>query len=263
MKKLAFILVLLLLFAVPGGAILADSWVNGYTKKNGTYVSGYWRSSPDGNPYNNWSYPGNTNPYTGKTATGNSSTYLKNYYGTSAGTYSSPSYSYSSTYDSCPANSYSDGMGSCKCNYGYIVSGGSCVYGNTYCHSKLGIMSGYNSLSKTCECDAGYVLNSSGTCSYKSNYYGTYSTGSEYSNSTCPTHSHSSLTGGCSCDAGYKVSKDKSSCQKQTKTDLNKLCKDSYGSRSESDGSVNSDGSTSCVCKSGYAWNEDKTKCIK
>lgn len=36
------------------------------------------RSNPDGNPYNNWSYPGNTNPYTGKVAPGNPSTYLDN-----------------------------------------------------------------------------------------------------------------------------------------------------------------------------------------
>jgi hypothetical protein len=43
-------------------------------------VKSHYRSSPDGNPYNNWSYPGNTNPYTGKVAKGNPSTYLKNYY---------------------------------------------------------------------------------------------------------------------------------------------------------------------------------------
>lgn len=57
----------------------ADTWVNGYTKANGTYVNGYYRSSPDSNPYNNYSFPGNTNPYTGKTAGGSVDSYLKNY----------------------------------------------------------------------------------------------------------------------------------------------------------------------------------------
>ena len=53
--------------------------VRGYYRKNGTYVRPHYRSNPDGNPYNNWSFPGNTNPYTGITATGNPSTYLRNY----------------------------------------------------------------------------------------------------------------------------------------------------------------------------------------
>jgi hypothetical protein len=57
----------------------ADVWVNGYYKKNGTHVQGYWRSSPDSDPTNNFSYPGNVNPYTGKVAPGNPETYLKNY----------------------------------------------------------------------------------------------------------------------------------------------------------------------------------------
>ncbi len=77
MKKL----ILLLLLATSLLPILTHAdYVRGYTKKNGTYVPGYNRSSADSNPYNNYSYPGNTNPYTGKTATGNSSTYLNNYY---------------------------------------------------------------------------------------------------------------------------------------------------------------------------------------
>ncbi|WP_143104026.1 SH3 domain-containing protein [Thermoflavifilum thermophilum] len=62
----------------------SDVWVDGYYKSDGTYVPGHFRSNPDGNPYNNWSYPGNTNPYTGKTATGNPDTYLKNYYNNSS-----------------------------------------------------------------------------------------------------------------------------------------------------------------------------------
>lgn len=81
--------------------------VKGYYRKDGTYVQPHYRSSPDGNPYNNWSYPGNTNPYTGKTATGNPDTYLRNYYNRSSSSSSSSSYSYpSSTYSTPSSSSY-------------------------------------------------------------------------------------------------------------------------------------------------------------
>ena len=58
----------------------ADEYVNGYYRSNGTYVQPYWRSDSDGNPYNNYSYPGNLNPNTGEVAPGNPDTYLRNYY---------------------------------------------------------------------------------------------------------------------------------------------------------------------------------------
>lgn len=66
----------LLLFA---GAAYAQVHVDGYYRKDGRYVQPYVRSAPDRNPYNNYSYPGNTNPYTGKQATGNPNAYLNNY----------------------------------------------------------------------------------------------------------------------------------------------------------------------------------------
>lgn len=40
---------------------------------------------PDGNPYNNYSFPGNTNPNTGNVAPGNPDTYLRNYYNRDGG----------------------------------------------------------------------------------------------------------------------------------------------------------------------------------
>lgn len=49
----------------------AQQWVNGYTKKNGTYVQGHYRSTRDGNPFNNYSTRGNRNPYTGQTGSVN------------------------------------------------------------------------------------------------------------------------------------------------------------------------------------------------
>ena len=53
--------------------------VEPYTRKDGTYIDGHYRSNPDGNPYNNWSYPGNTNPYTVRQGTGDPNKYLERY----------------------------------------------------------------------------------------------------------------------------------------------------------------------------------------
>jgi hypothetical protein len=39
--------------------------VHSYFRKDGTFVLPYFRSSPDGNPWNNWSALGNIDPYTG------------------------------------------------------------------------------------------------------------------------------------------------------------------------------------------------------
>jgi hypothetical protein len=49
----------------------ADTYVNGYTRKDGTYVAPHHRSSPDNSRLNNWSSQGNTNPYTGQQGTQN------------------------------------------------------------------------------------------------------------------------------------------------------------------------------------------------
>lgn len=55
---------IVLLLLVPGFA-KADQYAHGYVRQNGTYVQPYMRTSPDSNPYNNYSTTGNTNPYTG------------------------------------------------------------------------------------------------------------------------------------------------------------------------------------------------------
>ena len=62
MKKI-FCLVCLLAFVSP---VFADTYVNGYYRKDGTYVNGHYRSNADGNRYNNYSTRGNYNPYTGQ-----------------------------------------------------------------------------------------------------------------------------------------------------------------------------------------------------
>lgn len=54
---------------IPALANAADQYVNGYYRKDGTYVQSYHRSAPDDNFYNNYSSQGNTNPYKGKEGT--------------------------------------------------------------------------------------------------------------------------------------------------------------------------------------------------
>ena len=73
MKKIITI-TLMSLIAI-GSTVAAQTWVNGYYKSNGTYVSSHYRTSPDNSPYNNYSYPGNYNPNTGRITDGYTSTY--------------------------------------------------------------------------------------------------------------------------------------------------------------------------------------------
>lgn len=42
-----------------------STYVNGYTKSDGTYVQGHYRSSQNSTNHDNYSTVGNTNPYTG------------------------------------------------------------------------------------------------------------------------------------------------------------------------------------------------------
>ena len=58
--------IFLLLSTFVTTSVLADSFVNGYFKRNGIYVQPHFRSSPDISTFNNYSSWGNINPYTGK-----------------------------------------------------------------------------------------------------------------------------------------------------------------------------------------------------
>lgn len=62
-------LVLALSLALTASLAIADQWVNGYTRSDGTYVQGHYRSDSNGTVRDNYSYKGNTNPYTGQTGT--------------------------------------------------------------------------------------------------------------------------------------------------------------------------------------------------
>jgi len=76
MKKIMGLTAALVLF----GFAQADAdYVRGYTQRDGTYVAPHQRTSPDRNPYNNYSFPGNYNPNTGRSSPGNPDTYLNRY----------------------------------------------------------------------------------------------------------------------------------------------------------------------------------------
>lgn len=76
MKKL----ILTILFALTSyTTAFADTYVNGYYRKDGTYVKPHYRSSPNNTKTDNWSTKGNVNPYTGKVGT-KSPSYNNSYY---------------------------------------------------------------------------------------------------------------------------------------------------------------------------------------
>jgi hypothetical protein len=60
---------ILLVLGFLATSLFADTWVNGYTKKDGTYVPGHWRSDANDTKNDNYSTQGNTNPYTGERGT--------------------------------------------------------------------------------------------------------------------------------------------------------------------------------------------------
>ncbi len=65
----------------------------------------------------------------------------------------------------CPSHStYNSSSGSCECNYGYILdSSNKCVARDEYCQDLYGDHTHYDSLKKQCECDYEYKL-SNGKC---------------------------------------------------------------------------------------------------
>jgi hypothetical protein len=66
MKKL---LISLLFVVIASSANAKPVHVNGYTRKDGTYVAPHYRTAPNKTNLDNWSTTGNTNPYTGKNGT--------------------------------------------------------------------------------------------------------------------------------------------------------------------------------------------------
>lgn len=66
MKKIVFTIVGLLLAAE---VFAGTTYVNPYVRRDGTFVQGHYRTTPDSSIYNNWSTRGNVNPYTGEAGT--------------------------------------------------------------------------------------------------------------------------------------------------------------------------------------------------
>lgn len=60
MKKIILTLTFLLITIQS----FAQVFVHGYEREDGTQVVPYYRTYPDQDKSNNWSYPGNFNPYT-------------------------------------------------------------------------------------------------------------------------------------------------------------------------------------------------------
>ena len=71
---------LIVLISFVTVSLVEAGWVRGYYRRDGTYVQPHYRTNPDGNPYNNYSFPGNYNPNTGGVTPGNPDTYLNGYY---------------------------------------------------------------------------------------------------------------------------------------------------------------------------------------
>ena len=63
------ILILAFALAATSLAASAQQYVQGYTRADGTYVQGYYRSSPNNTKLDNYSTRGNVNPYTGAVGT--------------------------------------------------------------------------------------------------------------------------------------------------------------------------------------------------
>lgn len=75
----------LLLLTIVSPVFASHTYVNGYYKSNGTYVSRYARTSPNSTKLDNFSTKGNINPYTSKTGTINlyknyNTSFSSNYY---------------------------------------------------------------------------------------------------------------------------------------------------------------------------------------
>jgi hypothetical protein len=66
LRRVVLFAALVLGLTVPA---VAQVRVDGYTKKDGTYVAPHMRSAPDSGFNNNWSTSPNVNPFTGQQGT--------------------------------------------------------------------------------------------------------------------------------------------------------------------------------------------------
>jgi hypothetical protein len=91
MKKLFFFIAFL--FAAANSFAQTSTYVSGYTNSNGTYVQGYYRTTPNITRNDNYSTVENVNPYTGSYGTKAADSYY-----IAPSNYSSPSNYSTSSY---------------------------------------------------------------------------------------------------------------------------------------------------------------------
>lgn len=109
MKTLFFFLIATVASSFSGfGQVNSQSnYANGYYRANGTFVDGYYRTTPSNSTNDNYSTYPNVSPYTGTTGTMDPTYSISNY--NTQPTLSDPGYSvptYSYPTDSYPTNSY-------------------------------------------------------------------------------------------------------------------------------------------------------------
>ena len=78
MLRLTAALTLAFLILAPVAAWTGETPVDGYYRKDGTYVAPHWRSTPDSSYNNNWTTWPNVNPHTGQQGTRAPKTYDEN-----------------------------------------------------------------------------------------------------------------------------------------------------------------------------------------
>lgn len=59
-------LIIALLAITFSCSVFADKYVNGYVRKDGTYVQPHYRTDANNSKFDNYSTQGNVNPYTGQ-----------------------------------------------------------------------------------------------------------------------------------------------------------------------------------------------------
>ena len=71
------IFTILCILCIHNAAIAADVYVKPHVTKNGTFVSGHYRSKPNKSKLDNYSTTGSINPYTLKVGTSSPYSYKK------------------------------------------------------------------------------------------------------------------------------------------------------------------------------------------
>ena len=192
--------------------------VKGYYRKDGTYVKPHYRSNPDGNPYNNWSFPGNVNPYTGKVAPGNPDTYLKNYNKSgSSGLSGSSNVSLKSPSISIPTNAHAVGS-FWECDTGYVKKDSKCISYTEDCTNRFG-ENVYGKKSSE---------NNNSSCYCKTGFEWSKSIKACVKKISIPTNAHA-VDSSWECNVGY-VKRD-NKCISYTEDCMNHFGVNGYGSQ--------------------------------